>query len=178
MSFGDFDGDGRTDVLMRDSVGYLDLSLTYPDGAHFFVWSTGFVAHVPTSWSIAGTGDFNGDGRDDIAWRRNDGAFTTWLAQPEPGWVNFVSNDSAALSQVPANWQVAGTGDFNGDGRDDLLWRRDDGAFTSWLGQPNGGFVSNDAHAWNDIPTNWHRICACVGHAFSQRCAPKAPMRC
>jgi len=158
--FGDFNGDGRTDTLMRGSNGDLDVSLTYPEGAHYFHWSTGFVRNVPTSWSIAGTGDFNGDGRDDILWRRSDGALTNWLSLPSKDWSfpNFVSNDTAALSLVPTSWHVAGTGDFNGDGRSDILWRRDDGAFTNWLGQPNGGFVSNDAHAWAVIPTNWQVV--------------------
>jgi hypothetical protein len=37
-----------------------------------------------------------------------------------------------------------------------LNWRRDDGAFTDWLGQSNGGFASNDANAWRiDIPHSW-----------------------
>ena len=33
-------------------------------------------------------------------------------------------------------------GDFNGDGRDDVLWRHDSGQVANWLGQANGGFVS------------------------------------
>ena len=154
--FGDFNGDGRTDTLMRTSTGNLYESLTYPEGAHYFHWSGSFVRNVPTNWSIAGTGDFNGDGRDDILWRRDDGALTNWLAVPQdPSFINFVSNDSAALSFVPTYWKVVGTGDFNGDGRSDIIWRRDDGAFTSWLAQPNGGFVSNDSKAWADVPTYW-----------------------
>ena len=56
---------------------------------------------------------------------------------------------------VPTNWHVVGTGDYNGDGRDDVLWRREDGALTNWLAQPSGGFVSNDAHAWHDVPNYW-----------------------
>ena len=54
---------------------------------------------------------------------------------------------------IPNSWQVEGTGDFNGDDRDDIVWRRDDGAFTDWLGQANGGFVTNDANAWASAPT-------------------------
>ena len=42
---------------------------------------------------------------------------------------------------MPTSWHIAGTGDFNGDGRDDILWRNDTGAVTNWLGQANGGFV-------------------------------------
>ena len=44
------------------------------------------------------------------------------------------------LSCVPT---VANSGDFNGDGRDDILLRHDNGTMTNWLGQANGGFFSN-----------------------------------
>jgi hypothetical protein len=51
---------------------------------------------------------------------------------------------------------VAEIGDYNGDGRDDILWRNDNGGFTNWLAQGNGSFVSNDANAFASITTAWH----------------------
>ena len=149
---GDFNGDGREDVIWRNDSGAFTEWLGQANG--------GFVSNdanawnnVPTSWHVAGTGDFNGDGRDDVIWRNDNGAFTEWLGQANGG---FVSNDARAWNNLPNSWHVAGTGDFNGDGRDDVIWRNDNGAFTEWLGQANGGFVSNDANAWNNVPTNWH----------------------
>ena len=50
---------------------------------------------------------------------------------------------------------MAGTGDFNGDAIDDILWRANDGTTTNWLGQANGGFADN----WNvsqESGINWH----------------------
>ena len=44
------------------------------------------------------------------------------------------------------DWQVAGTGDFNGDGRDDVLLRHANGWMTEWLGQSNGSFFRQ----WRD----------------------------
>ena len=47
------------------------------------------------------------------------------------------------------------TGDFNGDGKDDLLWRGADGSLTNWFGQANGGFsVNPDFHS--QIDASWH----------------------
>jgi hypothetical protein len=37
---------------------------------------------------------------------------------------------------VSADWHVVGTGDFNGDGLTDILWRNDDGSITDWLADP------------------------------------------
>jgi len=151
---GDFNGDGRDDLVWRRSDGAFTTWLGQANGGFVSNDANSFTG-LPTSWQVAATGDFNGDGRDDIAWRRSDGAFTTWLAQ---GNGSFVSNDANSWTVLPTNWQVEGTGDFNGDGRDDLVWRRDDGAFTTWLAKPNGGFVSNDANSFTVMPTSWQVV--------------------
>ena len=148
---GDFNGDGRDDVLWRNDNGALTNWMGQPNGG-FVSNDLNAMANLPVSWQVAGTGDFNSDGRDDIIWRRTDGAFTEWLGQANGG---FISNDANAWTVLPTSWRVDGTGDFNGDGNDDVLWRRSDGAFTEWLGQDNGGFVSNDANAFRNLPNSW-----------------------
>ena len=72
--------------------------------------------------------DFNGDGRSDILWRNVDGQMSNWLGQANGG---FVANNANAAAVVPVAWQIAGTGDFNGDGRDDVLWRNVDGQISN-----------------------------------------------
>ena len=108
---------------------------------------------APTSWKVAGVGDFNGDGRDDILWRNDNGQLSNWLGQANGG---FVANDANALVNVSTSWKVIGVGDFNGDNRDDILWRSDTGALSNWLGQANGGFAGNDANAFANVALNWH----------------------
>ena len=44
------------------------------------------------------------------------------------------SSKQAAIVFGDAAWSVAGTGDFNGDGKADLLWKNDDDGSTAiWL---------------------------------------------
>jgi Ca2+-binding RTX toxin-like protein len=148
---GDFNGDYRTDVLWRSDDGTVTDWIAQPNGA--FAGNSSLVTQVPTNWHIAATGDFNGDGRDDILWRSDDGTVTDWLALAN-GSGTFAGN-SALVTQVPTNWHIAGTGDFNGDGRDDVLWRSDDGYVTDWIAQPNGTFAGNSALV-TQVPTNWH----------------------
>ena len=151
---GDFNGDGRDDILWRSNAGQLSDWLATGNGG-FVANDAAALTIVPTSWSVVGVGDFNGDGHDDILWRSASGQLSDWLGQANGG---FVGNDANAFAAVPTNWHVAGVGDFNGDGRDDILWRSDAGQMSDWLGQPNGGFTPNDANAFATVPTNWHIV--------------------
>jgi len=96
------------------------------------------------SWRVIGAADFNGDGVDDLLWRNVDGTMSNWLGSSSG---NFTINDSNAWAHVPNDWQIVGTGDFNGDGRSDILWQNDSGVISNWLGTAKGGFVINDANA-------------------------------
>ena len=96
-----------------------------------------------------GTGDFNGDGTDDVLWRHDSGPLTSWLGTANG---DFVA--SSIWAEVPTDWKVASVGDYNGDGRDDVLWRHADGTLTDWLGLPSGDFVPNAA-LLTPVSTAW-----------------------
>ena len=149
VGIGDFNADGRSDTLWRTFDGQLFASYTYADGAFFFSWSLGFVSRMSVNWNVAGTGDFDGDGHDEILWRNDNGAVLTWL---QMGEYVFASGTNA---NAGLDWNVAGTGDFNGDGRDDVLWRKVDGDVTTWLGQANGSFLSNFENAFYQVDPRW-----------------------
>ena len=156
ISTGDFNGDGRDDILWRNpSTGEITNWLGRANGT-FSGNDANFYTTVSTSWNVVGIGDFNGDGRDDLLWRNGStGQTTNWLAQANG---SFVGNDANASSTIGAGWQVAATGDFNGDGRSDILWRDNTGAMTTALGQANGGFAGNSANFWTTISTSWQVI--------------------
>lgn len=80
-------------------------------------------------WKVAGTGDFNGDGNGDIAWRRDNGQFEIWRLTASGARItpNFTS------SWPGTSWTVQGVGDFDGDGGDDVLWRDTSGLAAIWF---------------------------------------------
>jgi hypothetical protein len=151
---GDFNGDNRTDILWRNDNGDLFDWLSQPGGG-FLSNSANSYVHIDTSWQVVGSGDFNGDGRDDILWRDNTGRVTDWLGQTNAG---FASNFANADATAGLRWQIVSTGDFNGDTRDDILWRNDNGDLTDWLGQANGGFSSNVGNAYYGVDHSWNVV--------------------
>ena len=148
---GDFNGDGRSDILWRNVNGTLSSWLGNANGG--FSDNGGVVNQVvASSWKIAGNGDFNGDGFDDILWRNDNGQLSQWLGRANGG---FTDNGAIASRSVPTAWKTAGTGDFNGDGRSDILWRNDNGQLSEWLGTANGSFSDNGAVVNQFVPNAW-----------------------
>jgi Beta-propeller repeat/FG-GAP-like repeat len=62
---GDFNGDGRADILWRNASGEVYEWLL--NGTNLI--GEGSPGSVGNDWQIAGVGDFNGDGKADILWR-------------------------------------------------------------------------------------------------------------
>jgi hypothetical protein len=120
---GDFNGDGRTD-LMTYYVGTSGwgayIALSKGDGT-FAPYVQSWIASTDWSGWTFETGDFNGDGRTDLM---------TYYAGTS-GWGAYIAlsnGDGTFAPYVPSwiantNWSgwTFGTGDFNGDGRTDLM---------------------------------------------------------
>ncbi len=140
---GDFDGDGTADILRRRTDG--SLSEWTMNGTTISASQAptmnGAAVTPGASWSIAGIGDFDGDGNADVLWCGADGSVTVWLmngASITSG--NAVTFNGAAVT-VDASWHVVEVGDFDGDGNADVLWRNDNGALAQWL--MNGSQVAS-----------------------------------
>ena len=152
-STGDFNGDGFSDILWRHTDGTVGNWLGSATGG--FTVNNGSLQSATNDWHIIGTGDFNGDAFSDILWRNDSGAISTWLGTRSG---TFVVNDVNAWHQVPQDWHVADIADYNGDGRDDILWRSDNNLIGNWLGTPAGGFFNNEVNSLTIVDSNWRVI--------------------
>jgi hypothetical protein len=142
---GDFNADGDAAILWRGAGG--SLSLWSMNGstvsASNAVTSQGSALAPDASWSVAGVGDFNGDGYSDLMWRQSGGALALWDMQG-----STVTSSSAVTYQGSSlapdgSWSVVGVGDFNGDGYSDLMWRQSNGTLSLW--QMNNSTVTSSS---------------------------------
>jgi hypothetical protein len=110
---GDFDGDGRSDILWRNATTGRNAIWRSGNSAT----GLGIATVSNLDWKIAAIGDFNGDGRSDILWRNTrSGVNVIWRS-------GNVLDPQAVATVTDQRWKVVATGDFNGDGKWDLVWR-------------------------------------------------------
>jgi hypothetical protein len=110
---GDFNGDGRTDLLLQSKTqgGTSWLYLANEQGVMVY---TGFSA--PWGGYNIYTGDWNGDGKTDLA-----------LMGPTAGYTSFFYHSTGSgftnTGFNPTNWGgwALAVGDWNGDGKSDIL---------------------------------------------------------
>ncbi|MER6919726.1 FG-GAP repeat domain-containing protein [Streptomyces spiralis] len=120
---GDLTGDGKGDLLARDTSGYLYL---YRSTTEQFPPSVPVFASrvkVGSGWGvydrIVGAGDYTGDGRADIVARTSAGDLYLYAG------TGSTSAPFKPRLKVGPGWQIysklAAIGDVDGDGRGDLL---------------------------------------------------------
>ena len=132
----DIDGNGIADLLCHNEVN--GAVVAWMDGEDANSTSLG---NVDSTWNMIGTGDFNGDGKADILWQKNEGNMVIWND----------GNDQKVVDAgfAPSNeWQIVGIGDFSGDGNADILWRNigsDNGCIGFW------GDGADEKWQWNGI---------------------------
>ncbi|MFE9565979.1 FG-GAP-like repeat-containing protein [Streptomyces sp. NPDC006487] len=131
---GDTTGDGRSDLLARDTAGSLWLAAGREDGTY------PAPVRIGTGWqtysALVAPGDFSGDGRPDLLARDRNGVL--WLFRGD-GRGGF-----APRARIGNGWNIydalVAPGDVNGDGVPELLARDGSGVLWLYRGEGSGSY--------------------------------------
>lgn len=138
---GDLNGDGRVDLLWHNAQsGELSawlLNGATVTGAQSLNLRCDAASGCSAAWRAVSVGDFTKDGRTDVLWHNaQSGELSVW-ALNGAGVVQSIQALSWTCSAGAAcstQWKVSGSGDFNRDGRLDLLWHNaSNGQLSAWL---------------------------------------------
>jgi YD repeat-containing protein len=140
---GDFNGDGKSDILLfNSSTGQVYIWLM--DGTTISDQGSPWTLGPDSPWQIVGHGDFNGDGKSDILLHDSStGQVYIWLMDG----TTISSHGSPWTLGAGTPWQIAGVGDFDGDGKSDILLNDSStGQVYIWL--MNGTTISGQGSPW------------------------------
>jgi hypothetical protein len=154
MVAADFNGDGRTDILVYDHDYF---AKWYSDGGVNSTFLYEAFHQVGGGWThfAMAPADFNGDGRTDVlVYIPANGTFAKWYSD---GGVNstFLYQAQQLIGGGWTNIAVA-PADFNGDGRTDVLvYIPASGKFAKWYsdGGVNSTFLYQASH-----PSGWANV--------------------
>ena len=152
---GKFNSDAFEDLVFQNSDG--TLAVWYMTG----ITQIGAAFFNPSNpgdrnWKVVGAGDMNKDGKVDLVFQHTDGTLAVWLLD---GMTLISARMIDPKHPGDGNWRVAGVGDLNGDGNQDLIFQHQDGTLGVWflnglsLSQASLLSPSNPGRDWRVVST-------------------------
>jgi Trypsin/FG-GAP-like repeat/FG-GAP repeat len=142
---GDFNGDRKTDIVTftRGDSGLAIVSLSNGSG---FEPATTWHGHFVLGDEVPAVGDFNGDGRDDIAVFTRGERADVFVSLSDG--TKFVQDAWKWHDYFAAGQEIPSVGDFNGDGKTDIV--------TFTRGDSGLAIVSLSTGSGFEPATTWH----------------------
>jgi hypothetical protein len=149
---GDFDGDGRTDIVAFKKSDYTgaergDVVVALSNGNDAFGAATKWIDSFCVESEQCVVGDFDGDGKSDIGRLGQDGDLRVALSTG----ASFQASTQWHPSFAPVGYELL-VGDMNGDGRDDIVavarGASGDASNDVWVGLSSGSAFGRQK--WSD----------------------------
>ncbi|MEQ1906383.1 MAG: FG-GAP-like repeat-containing protein, partial [Pirellulaceae bacterium] len=128
---GDFNGDNRDDLVFSStSTGSNRWFYSRADGGFDFV-DNRIAPGSANGYDHVVSGDFNGDGLDDLMFHATSSGANRWFLSRADGNLDIIDN---RIGESSANgYDHVVSGDFNGDGRDDLMFHATSSGANRWF---------------------------------------------
>ncbi|MEW2384018.1 DUF2961 domain-containing protein [Micromonospora sp. NPDC047707] len=147
---GDFNGDGRDDIVTftRGSHEQADVFVSLSDGTRFTEDGWKWHDHFAVGAELPAVGDVNGDGRDDILAFTRGTAADVFVSLSDGG--RFVQDNWKWHDRFAVGTEAPGVGDFNGDGRADIVTFTRGTAADVFVSLSDGGRFVQSGWKWHD----------------------------
>ena len=145
---GDFNGDGKTDIVTFTRGDAADVYVALSNGNGFVGNSVKWHDHFAVGTEIPAVGDFNGDGLDDIVTFTRGDAGDVYVALSNGS--SFVGDGVKWHDRFAIGTEWPAIGDFDGDGRDDIVTFLRGDAADVYVALSNGGAFLGDGSKWHE----------------------------
>ena len=121
LGLADVDGNGFKDIILTNHGQLTRFQLTKPTGSPVTPYQ---VLYDAKGWSLAKTGDFDGDGRDDELFRYAPTGVSAfdYVTGFAPDGQILTTTQFMPLAQPLAEWTIAAVGNYGNSAMSALLW--------------------------------------------------------
>ncbi|WP_427889766.1 DUF2961 domain-containing protein [Kribbella sp. GL6] len=144
---GDFNGDGKDDIVTFTLGTTHDVYVSLSDGTKFVQTSWLWHGDFGLPGEVQDVGDFDGDGRDDIATFTRGTTASVYVALSDGK--SFLGTGWKWHGHFAVGTETPDVGDYNGDGRDDISTFTGGTAGDVYVATSTGGSFTGDGDLWH-----------------------------